>query len=267
MIPIPKCKTPTIADLRPISLISFPAKVFEKVVFKQLKDVFNHNFGKHQFGFREKSSTECALIALHDHVTSFLDKKDCLGVQIVAYDYTKAFDKIRHDIIIDCFLKLHFPYSFVKWLCTYLSGRTQSVKIGNVLSDKNIITSGIPQGSVMGPAIFSIVIHCSTGLFKFADDITLSLPIFRNANYVITETNNVNTWSNEVSLTLNAKKSEFMYISVSRSSIPVPLNIPQVNRMKLLGVIFNKDLTWDDHILHVKKIFMSRYYAIKVLKL
>ena len=159
---------------------------------------------------------------------------------------------------------MHFPYLFVKWLCTYLSGRIQRVKIGNVLSDKNIITSGISQGSVMGPAIFSIVIsflkpiHCSTGSFKFADDVALSLPIFRNANYVITETDNVNTWSNEVSLTLNAKKSEFMYISVSRSSIPVPLNIPQVNRMKLLGIIFNKDLTWDDHILHVKKIVMSR---------
>ena len=273
VIPIPKCNSPGVNDLRPISLLSLPAKIFEKIVFRLLKPTFNRSFGDLQFGFREKSSTECALIALHDHITSCYDDSKCLGVQVVAFDYSKAFDKLKHDVIVKHLLQLHFPFHFIKWLYSFLTGRSQSVRLGHdCISEAIITTSGVPQGSVLSPALFSTVISSlnplctSTCMIKFADDITLSLPIYADFNCVNSEVENVINWSKQVNLIINFEKCKYLFIPASRNAIPIPINFPQVNCIKLLGVIFSHDLSWDAHISYVKKVTSSRYFALKVLK-
>ena len=74
--------------------------VFERLVFKSMKADFGRNFGVHQYGFRSRSSTVCVLISLHDHDTQLLDSVAVNGVQILAFNFTKACDELSHSRII-----------------------------------------------------------------------------------------------------------------------------------------------------------------------
>ena len=97
---VPKCSSPTLNDLRPISLLPIPVKILERFIFESVKPSILSSYGKNQFGFRPRSSTTSALIAMEDFITSSLDKADVSGVQIVAYDMSKAFDRLKHDVIL-----------------------------------------------------------------------------------------------------------------------------------------------------------------------
>ena len=137
---------------------TFTINCFEKFVYKSLKDVFCSKFKTSQFGFRPDSSTCYALIYLHNFITNSLDDP-CIGaVQLLSYDYSKAFDSVSHSIIVDCLSKCNFPDNFIQWILSYLCNRSQSVRIGSSLSTQCSVTSGVPQGSVVGPALFSIVV-------------------------------------------------------------------------------------------------------------
>lgn len=206
-------QNPAINDLRPISLLPFCAKIFEKLIFKNSKRMFIDNFGPHQYGFRPHSSTCNALISLHDHITSHCDSKGATGVEVIAFDFSKAFDKLNHNTILSRLFLCKFPIALIRWITSYFSNRTQHVCLGNWVSNIAQVTSGVPQGSILGPAIlFALVmgclqpIHPSSGLFIFADDVTISIPISSHCNNVVEEFNNVCSWSSTVKLSLNDKK-------------------------------------------------------------
>ena len=116
--------------------------------------------------------------------------------------------------------------NIVKWLLSYLSGRTQFVSYGNTTSDITSVSSGVPQGSVIGPALFALImgdlslIHATTGLFVYADDVTVCITTLKHSHNVSDEVNNVRNWSNKVYLTLNNTKTKSMYFNCSKSSVP-----------------------------------------------
>ena len=132
VIPLPKTSSPSNTDdLRPISLLPIPAKILERVILDFAKPYFLKEYGDDQYGFRSGSSTTCALISLHDHITMCLDKVNVAGVQIIAYDFSKAFDRIKHDIIIKRLITCNMPSELIMWISNYLTNRQQYVKIGS----------------------------------------------------------------------------------------------------------------------------------------
>ena len=135
------------------------------------------------------------------------------------YVFPKAFDCISHSILLEKLNNLGFPLGFIRLICSYLSDRRQRVKIGNILSSALPVTSGAPQGSLLGPFLFVLYchnirpLHDCTSLFMYADDISEVCPIFKSdyknsVESVTAEFNGIHAWSVSNCLRLNAEKTK-----------------------------------------------------------
>ncbi|MEL7308418.1 MAG: reverse transcriptase family protein [Pseudomonadota bacterium] len=273
--PIPKCTSPTINDLRPISLLPIPMKILEHFVLQTFKHEILRNYGRNQFGFRPQSSTTAALIAIEDFVTSALDKSDVFGVQLVAYDLSKAFDKLRYDIILKKLFDSNLPACILFWFLSYFQGRTQCVKIGSVLSSAIDVTSGVPQGSKLGPYLFSMVAgsfpvdYENSTVIKYADDFTICSVLMKNSPNV--HISNLHhsfiNWSLTQGLIVNESKCKSLCITRSKNCFPIILpNVTIVKELRILGVIFNERLSWSHHCDSIIKTASRRLYVLRVLR-
>ena len=275
VIPVPKCASPTINDLRPISLLPIPVKILEHFVLETFKPNILYKYGKNQFGFRPQSSTTSALVAIEDFVTLSLDKKDVLGVQIVAYDLSKAFDTLKHDVILCKLLESDLPFCILSWFHSYFKDRTQLVKIGNVYSSLINVTSGVPQGSLVGPYLFSMVAgsfpvdYEYSTVIKYADDFTVCSMLLKDSQNVHLSRlhDSFLNWCFTHGLKVNVSKCKSLCISRSKRCKPVILpNVTFVNELRILGVIFNEKLSWSNHCDFVIRNASRRLYVMRVLR-
>ena len=213
-----------------------------------MKQNFLQHFGDQQFGFRPKSSTQCALISMHEHLTRYLDDLRTDGAMIVTYDYSKAFDRLRSDLILDRLVACNFPRNFLLWIKDYLSNRYQFVRIGNNCSNKILVTSGVPQGSVLGPYLFavttgSLAVNSSCcHLTKYADDTTLCFPIYKSTSncHILYEHNHLLRWSSEMDLKINTVKCKSLLIPKTSNCEKISLpDVDNVDSLNILGVVFD----------------------------
>lgn len=268
VIPIKKKgNSSAIANLRPISILSALSKVFEKLINTQISSFINdlNLLHPYQSGFRKNHSTETALLKVHDDIALTLDKK---GIAILLLiDFAKAFDRVSHRKLVN---KLRsdflFSESAAKLIESYLIHRSQAVFCNGILSTFQNIGSGVPQGSILGPLLFSLFInnlplvleHCSIHLFAddvqiyFCSDSVFDLSVIRNK--INKDLSNIYKWSQHNLLPINQSKTKAIIFSKLRSSIVCPAllfgneQVEFVNRVNNLGVIFTSDLDWDAHI-------------------
>ena len=284
IIPIYKSKNKdSFSNYRPISLLPSISKILEKVIHKQTYN-FLHTCGvlnTSQYGFRESHSTINAVTKfITDTLISLENKQSSLSAFL---DLSKAFDTIDHNILIQ---KLDF-YGIrghsLQWFQSYLSNRQQFVKYGNETSDRQIMKCGVPQGSVLGPLLFLVYVNdlpncirnCNT--LQFADDTTVYVSgsniaqLFTKLN---SDLNILSDWFNSNKLSLNVNKSNYMLFSKSRNKLNHPspsleiagTRIERTHHFKLLGLIIDENLTWNEHIQSCVSKLTSAFYAINRLK-
>ena len=180
VIPIPKTgNLSLVQNYRPISLLPLPGKILEKLVHHQLSNYLEMGslLSPDQHGFRRGHSTTHAVAQLSSYVSKKLDNR---MPTLVAYvDFKKAFDCVQHKVLLNKLTCLGIGEEIVNWVKNYLTDRRQRVYANNVHSLTQLITQGVPQGSVLGPLFYIIyandvmrtVKNCEIALY--ADDTVL----------------------------------------------------------------------------------------------
>ena len=255
-------------NYRPVSNLSFISKILEKIVANRLQA---HIKNKHlcnplQSAYRKHHSTESALLKVHNDIINSMDKGEVTALTLL--DLSAAFDTIDHATLTDRFSDWYGISGQAQiWFSSYLQNRLQSVKIKDTFSDKVTLSYGVPQGSVLGPVLFTlhttplsaIISSFDINHHLYADDtqIYMSLSV-SNAKESLEKLQHclmgVSAWMTRSKLKLNPSMTEFLLIGTKLQREKFLNNFPclllgqKTNTSKKIGVLFDSSLNFRKHI-------------------
>ncbi len=212
-----------------------------------------------QHGFRSERSCETQLLEFTDDVLKTLrDRKQC---DTIIMDFSKAFDKVSHDRLLYKLDRAGIDPQTSAWVKSFLSMRTQKVVIDGEESDAVPVTSGVPQGSVLGPILFLVYIDDMPKYTKhsqvrlFADDTIVYLTITNkdDCQNLQEDLKRLEVWEKEWLMEFHPAKCHVLRISRKKNTATFPYSLhgqvlTEVKSAKYLGVTILNDMTWNNHI-------------------
>ena len=262
---------------RPISLLCPASKVLEKLMLQRISP--HLHLAETQHGFRAGRSTTTALLPLvQSAAIGFNQRCPPRRTVIMAVDFSKAFDTVNHTALLRSLSHSTLDSNTIRWLCTYLRGRTVSCSYNGRESTSIPVKQGVPQGSVLSPALFNFYVasypqtaeHCTS----YADDFTAfaSDPQYERAAAVLAEhAGDVGAWARERDLVVSEQKSTVTLltpqtrqvgdrpmVTLSGAALPVEPN------PKILGVTFDPGLHFHKH---VENIVQKAKTILNILRL
>ena len=249
-----------VINYRPISLLSLVEKVVERVVYNKFYPFVENRIYHLQHGFMKGRSTVTQLLAIVHQLSKSIDER---GQTDIAYlDFTKAFDSVSHNLIIDKLYSIGIRGPLLKWFRSYLHDRKQRVVLDGKCSEWLSVTSGVPQGSILGPAVFVLfindmpdVVSEPSTLALFADDAKCLRAINDVGDCVALQDdlNNLSEWSVKWKLNFNIEKCTISTITRKRNPVLSSYTIAhcpikRVNEQRDLGIHISSNATFNEHI-------------------
>lgn len=284
------------SNYRPISLMGNISKLLERIINKRLMTYLENNnlISDRQFGFRRGKSTEDAVTLLTDIVSAHLDGgRSCVGVFL---DLAKAFDTVSVPILLRKLEDCGIRGTALSWFSSYLSERSQCLRIGHLVSGVQPVSFGVPQGSILGPTLFILYMNdiCSVpiqnaDIFCYADDTAI---VFYDKSWELVRQRTeegmrmISQWLGNNILTLNTVKTKYLCFHKTAASSPAAnLDIMKIHicqsgnqhqcnctcikrtvSLRYLGVVMDEKLSFKEHILQMAGRVRKIIHVMKNLR-
>ena len=236
-------------------------KTYERVIRDKLLSLCGHLIDERQHGFMLNKSCCTQLVNFCDSLALSLNEN--IQTNVIYFDFQKAFDSVNHDIILE---KLKFQYKIdgrlLRFFVNYLQGRSQRVVIGSENSSDQIVFSGVPQGSIVGPTLFVLFINDitqqispGTNIALYADDTKIWRKIRSSDDHWILQNdiNNLLSWAKKNKMTFHPDKSKVLPVSNSQDPEDLIIYtlaskpIKYTSCEKDLGINTVPKLSWTEH--------------------
>jgi retron-type reverse transcriptase len=239
-------------NYRPISLTSIVSKSIEHIISSAMWEHIDKNnlVTNRQHGFRKGLNTTTQLLHVAHNATKRLDQKT--PHHLVSFDFAKAFDKVPHNLLIHKLTNYRFSTQVTNWIREWLRGRTSKVTVNGQLSQSINVSSGVPQGSVLGPLLFTLYINdipskiAHSDCRLYADDTLLcSDADEQNSIRLQNDITSLQVWSQQWCMPFNTSKCVHMQLGHSEPSFQLEVNgeqIPSSDSMKYLGLTFQSNI-------------------------
>ena len=247
-------------NYRPVSLTSIISKIMEHILSSQIMSYLeSHNIiTSTQFGFRQNHSCESQLLLTTDDFARHLDSN--VQVDIGILDFSKAFDKVPHRRLA---IKLYYygiRGNLLSWIECFLHNRTQLVIVEGHYSSLTTVSSGVPQGTVLGPTLFLLYINdidtnIQSQVRLFADDCLIYRPIYSNKDHeqLQQDLNSLTQWATSWQMEFNVTKCNILQLSthhnISQFNYTMQsMQLTTVKQHHYLGILLDQKLSWHPHI-------------------
>jgi len=263
-------------NYRPISNIVTISKIYKKLILEYVNELEAKSgvllSGNHQHGFMRNRSTTTAGLVLQSKLAELLER----GSHVLLYstDLSAAFDMLNPNLFKLRMTNLGIPKALTNILHDYISERQAYVEIDGATSEVFDITLGCVQGSVIGPMIFSIFMRpmneLDIDINSYADDTCGILPIDPQDDVLPIKIRTHLNWLKDSGMLVNEDKTEMMVMhktnKILKDYIMNGVTIKTKRTMNILGVIFNQNLTWSDHVFKTINSCQSVLHGLKILR-
>jgi len=259
-------------NYRPVSLTSVVCKLLEKIVKVWITDHMTRNdlFSRDQYGFMSSRSTTLQLLKVMEDWTSILDTGG--KIDVLYFDFAKAFDTVPHRRLMAKLESYGIVGKTLNWVNSFVSGRKQRVTVAGAESEWHDVTSGIPQGSVLGPTLFIMYNNdvpdvVSSILKVFADDTKLyrQITTATDRDILQDDTKCMDEWTDIWLMRFNPPKCKAMSVgttavnddgaryTLSGNTAGERVELSRVTSEKDIGVTIDSTLSFDEHVNNITK--------------
>ena len=265
-----------ISNYRPISILSIISKIFERCAGNQMINFLipNNIIHPSQHAYQKGHSPITCLFELLNEIYNAVDNR--MFVAVASLDLSKAFDSISHDLLLKKLLSLGIGNDATAWIKSYLSNRIQKTKFEHFMSDWEIVQSGVPQGSILGPLLFLCftndlpnTFENKCDIFSYADDSQLLVKSKNKSDLEMklkTAISTAQSWYTKNSMLNNTGKTELIIfhpkdkndeISIEIMDEGEKITLKSKENIKILGLYIDNELKWTKQVKTVKKKSMN----------